>query len=141
MDDVYPITRRYYRFQLDVYKRQIQKVTPPARKKAPKLKRVAAYARVSSGREAPLHSLSAQISQYSGMIQKTPGWQYAGVYADEALTGTKDSRGEFSAASGRLQGRKNRHDNYEVGFPFCPQYSDNASHHPGASAHGGGRFL
>ena len=75
--------------------RMIQKVTPPARKKAPKLKRVAAYARVSSGREAPLHSLSAQISQYSGMIQKTPGWQYAGVYADEALTGTKDSRGEF----------------------------------------------
>ena len=75
--------------------RIIQKVTPPARKKAPKLKRVAAYARVSSGREAPLHSLSAQISQYSGMIQKTPGWQYAGVYADEALTGTKDSRGEF----------------------------------------------
>lgn len=66
--------------------RIIQKVTPPARKKAPKLKRVAAYARVSSGREAPLHSLSAQISQYSGMIQKTPGWQYAGVYADEALT-------------------------------------------------------
>ena len=65
--------------------RIIQKVTPPARKKAPKLKRVAAYARVSSGREAPLHSLSAQISQYSGMIQKTPGWQYAGVYADEAL--------------------------------------------------------
>ena len=53
--------------------RMIQKVTPPARKKAPKLKRVAAYARVSSGREAPLHSLSAQISQYSGMIQKTPG--------------------------------------------------------------------
>ena len=53
--------------------RIIQKVTPPARKKAPKLKRVAAYARVSSGREAPLHSLSAQISQYSGMIQKTPG--------------------------------------------------------------------
>ena len=40
--------------------RMIQKVTPPARKKAPKLKRVAAYARVSSGREAPLHSLSAQ---------------------------------------------------------------------------------
>lgn len=75
--------------------RIIQKVTPPTRKKAPKLKRVAAYARVSSGREAPLHSLSAQISQYSGMIQKTPGWQYAGVYADEALTGTKDSRGEF----------------------------------------------
>lgn len=75
--------------------RIIKKVAPPAMRQAPKLKRVAAYARVSSGREAPLHSLSAQVSHYSGLIQKTPGWQYAGVYADEALSGTKDSRGEF----------------------------------------------
>lgn len=75
--------------------RIITKVAPPVLQQAPKLKRVAAYARVSSGREAPLHSLSAQVSHYSSMIQKTPGWQYAGVYADEALSGTKDSRGEF----------------------------------------------
>lgn len=58
-------------------------------------KRVAAYARVSSGKEAMLHSLSAQVSHFSSMIQKTPGWEYAGVYADEAVTGTKDSRAEF----------------------------------------------
>lgn len=75
--------------------RIIKKVAPPALQQAPRLKRVAAYARVSSGREAPLHSLSAQVSHYSGLIQKTSGWQYAGVYADEALSGTKDSRGEF----------------------------------------------
>ena len=42
-----------------------------------------------------LHSLSAQISHYSGLIQNTPGWVYAGVYADEALSGTKDNRAEF----------------------------------------------
>lgn len=75
--------------------RIITRVAPPALQQAPKLKRVAAYARVSSGREAPLHSLSAQVSHYNGLIQKTPGWQYAGVYADEALSGTRDSRGEF----------------------------------------------
>jgi DNA invertase Pin-like site-specific DNA recombinase len=56
---------------------------------------VAAYARVSSGRDASLHSLSAQISYYSGYIQKQRGWQYVGVYADEALTGTKKERPEF----------------------------------------------
>lgn len=61
----------------------------------PTQKRVAAYARVSSGKEAMLHSLSAQISYYSDMIQRKPGWQYAGVYADEASTGTKDNRAEF----------------------------------------------
>ncbi len=56
---------------------------------------MAAYARVSSGKDAMLHSLSAQISYYSDYIQKHHEWQYAGVYADEALTGTKDSRAEF----------------------------------------------
>ena len=48
----------------------------------PRLTRVAAYARVSSGKDAMLHSLSAQVSYYSDMIQKHPGWQYAGVYAE-----------------------------------------------------------
>lgn len=57
--------------------------------------RVAAYTRVSSGKDAMLHSLSAQVSYYSNLIQKHPGWLYCGVYADEALTGTKDSRDEF----------------------------------------------
>ena len=57
--------------------------------------RVAAYARVSSGKDSMLHSLSAQVSYYSSMIQKHPGWLYCGVYADEALTGTKDSRENF----------------------------------------------
>ena len=57
--------------------------------------RVAAYARVSTGKDAMLHSLSAQVSYYSNLIQKHPGWLYCGVYADEALTGTKDSRENF----------------------------------------------
>ena len=62
---------------------------PPARK------RVAAYARVSSGKDAMLHSLAAQVDFYSGVIKRNADWEYAGVYADEALTGTKDTRPEF----------------------------------------------
>ncbi|MFH5881889.1 recombinase family protein [Liberiplasma polymorphum] len=58
-------------------------------------KRVAAYARVSSGKDAMLHSLSAQVNQYKKLIQENPEWLFVGVYADEALTGTKDSRTEF----------------------------------------------
>ena len=57
--------------------------------------RVVAYARVSSGKDAMLHSLSAQVSYYSAFIQQHPGWQYCGVYADEALTGTKAARDGF----------------------------------------------
>ncbi len=63
---------------------------------APKLKRVAAYARVSSGKDAMLHSLSAQVSYYNDLIQKHHGWQFCGVYADEALTGTKADRENFT---------------------------------------------
>ena len=58
-------------------------------------RRVAGYSRVSSGKDAMLHSLSAQVSYYSQLIQNTPGWIYAGVYADEAYTGTKQERPEF----------------------------------------------
>ena len=63
--------------------------------KQPKMKRVAAYARVSTGKDTMLHSLSAQISYYSALIQKHAGWSYAGVYSDEALTGTNESRPGF----------------------------------------------
>lgn len=59
-------------------------------------KRVAAYARVSMDTERLMHSLSVQVSYYSELIQNTPGWEYAGVYADEGISGTKmDSRPEF----------------------------------------------
>jgi DNA invertase Pin-like site-specific DNA recombinase len=69
--------------------------TPPRRDLGLNRKRVAAYARVSSGKDAMLHSLSAQVSYYSNMIQRRPDWVFAGVYSDEAVTGTKDSRVEF----------------------------------------------
>ena len=67
----------------------------PVVPKLERKKRVAAYARVSSGKDAMLHSLSAQISYYSNLIQNRNEWLYAGVYADEAKTGTKDSRDDF----------------------------------------------
>jgi site-specific DNA recombinase len=61
----------------------------------PTKKRVAAYARVSSGKDAMHQSLSAQISYYNAYIQNHRNWEYAGVYADEAITGTKSNRVEF----------------------------------------------
>lgn len=55
----------------------------------PKWKRVAAYARVSVESARIQHSLSAQASYYSSLIQKNPAWKYAGVYADYGISGTK----------------------------------------------------
>lgn len=57
--------------------------------------KVAAYTRVSSGKDLMLHSLSQQVSYFSNYIQKHKDWIYCGVYIDEALTGTKDTRPNF----------------------------------------------
>lgn len=74
--------------------RTVTKILPfaPA---LPKLKRVAGYARVSSGKDAMLHSLSAQVSYYNSYIQEHKGWEFAGIFVDEALTGTKENRSGF----------------------------------------------
>lgn len=64
-------------------------------KELPRMKNVAAYARVSTGKDEMLHSLSAQVSYYSDFIQKHKGWQFGGVFSDEAITGTKDVRTGF----------------------------------------------
>jgi len=58
-------------------------------------RRVAAYARVSSDKDSMHQSLSAQISYFSDYIQKNPEWEFVRIYADEAKTGTKDTRDEF----------------------------------------------
>ena len=58
-------------------------------------KRVAAYARVSSGKDSMIHSLAQQVNYYKHLIQSNDAWTFAGVYADEAYTGTKDTRHEF----------------------------------------------
>lgn len=69
----------------------IQPLAPPV----PRLIRAAGYARVSSGKDAMLHSLSAQVSYYNAYIQRQKGWVFAGVFVDEAVTGTKDTRAGF----------------------------------------------
>lgn len=60
-----------------------------------KLLKVAAYARVSDDKDAMQQSLAAQVSYYSEYIQQHSDWAYAGVYADEGISGTLDSRPEF----------------------------------------------
>ena len=74
----------------------VSKISASVPRVAPR-KRVAAYARVSMETELLLHSLSAQVSHYSKLIQANPEWEYAGVYADEGVTGTSTAhRDEFN---------------------------------------------
>lgn len=79
---------------LEKKERIVERVQFPNAQKV-KLLRTAAYARVSNGKDTMLHSLSAQVSYYNSLIQSNPEWLFCGVYADEALTGTKDNRENF----------------------------------------------
>lgn len=56
--------------------------------------RVAYYARVSTDKDAQLHSLSAQVRYYTDFIQRSPNWVLADGYIDEGLSGTSVGKRE-----------------------------------------------
>ena len=55
----------------------------------PEIKKIAAYARVSTDEEDQLTSYHSQIEHYSNLIRANPEWEFAGVYADEGISGTQ----------------------------------------------------
>ena len=70
---------------------KIQNVTPQKQKL-----RVAAYCRVSTSNDAQLESLETQKAHYESYITSRDDWQFAGLYFDEGITGTKkDKRPEL----------------------------------------------
>ena len=63
------------------------KITIRPATKLPKIiihRKVAAYCRVSTQQEIQHHSLEVQREHYEKRILSTPGWEFAGIYADEA---------------------------------------------------------
>ena len=59
-------------------------------------RRVAAYCRVSTDSEEQLTSYTNQKKVYTEMIAAKPEWEFAGLYADEGISGTRaDKRPQF----------------------------------------------
>jgi DNA invertase Pin-like site-specific DNA recombinase len=54
--------------------------------------RVAAYCRVSTDSEEQLVSLATQRKHYEAYITANPDWEFAGIYYDEGITGTKKEK-------------------------------------------------
>ena len=50
--------------------------------------RVAAYCRVSTDHEEQEGSFKNQVDYYTKLIEKTPGWELAGIFADDGISGT-----------------------------------------------------
>ena len=58
--------------------------------------RVAAYCRVSTDSEEQLTSYTNQKKVYTEMIAAKSEWEFAGLYADEGISGTRaDKRPQF----------------------------------------------
>lgn len=68
--------------------KRITKIEAAGVKNKQKL-RVAAYARVSTDSDEQLVSLKTQKNHYERYIKARPEWEYAGLYYDEGVTGTK----------------------------------------------------
>lgn len=54
-----------------------------------KRKKVCAYCRVSTDSEEQTTSYHSQIEHYTEFIKKNKEWEFAGIYADEGITGTQ----------------------------------------------------
>ncbi len=65
-----------------------------AKKNEYKQLNVAAYCRVSTDSEDQLQSYEAQVNYYRDHICKNPKWRFAGIYADEGITGTAVNKRE-----------------------------------------------
>lgn len=73
---------------------RIQLVEPKKSSKTEK-KRVCAYARVSTDSRKQGESLENQISSYERSIKANPEYEFAGVYADQGISGYRRNRPEF----------------------------------------------
>ena len=69
--------------------RSIKKIEPVKARSPVRKTRVAAYCRVSTGSEEQLVSLEAQKKHYEDTITADPTCEFAGLYYDEGITGTK----------------------------------------------------
>ena len=67
----------------------------PAKPKEQKQIRVAAYARVSSDKDAAFHSLEAQKVYYEEYVSSHADWVLVDLYSDNGISGTKIERPEF----------------------------------------------
>lgn len=73
--------------QVEIIKNNL--ITEKINTKNNNLKRVCAYARVSTDEEDQITSYKSQIEYYTEKIKSNPEWQFVGVYADEGISGTQ----------------------------------------------------
>ena len=71
------------------------KVIKPKTETELKRKRVCAYVRVSTDSLEQEDSLDNQSAYFADYIRSNPAWEFAGIYADQGISGFKENRPQF----------------------------------------------
>ena len=80
--------------------------------------RVAAYCRVSTDSDEQATSYDAQVEHYTEFIQKNPEWEFAGIYADDGISGTNTKNVRTLTLLCISFQKRNSRKNYKHSF-FC----------------------
>lgn len=74
---------------------QVRIIQPSLYKQQYKALRACAYCRVSTGSDEQALSLENQTITYERLIKSNPQYEFAGIYYDKAMTGSKENRAGF----------------------------------------------
>jgi len=88
ISDMFQHSPRYYNATVTERRHTLKKIrTIKAALNEEKKLRVCAYVRVSTDQTEQKNSFSAQMEHYTAYIKNNSTWNFAGIYADNALSG------------------------------------------------------
>lgn len=92
MEQAMQMTQAMRKPEINVIPATVRSVESGGQIKKQRNLRVAAYCRVSTGDESQQTSYTTQKRFYTQLITSKPGWTMAGIYADEAISGTSRAK-------------------------------------------------
>lgn len=85
--------------------------------------RVAAYCRVSTEEEEQQNSFEVQVDYYTEKISNHEGWQLAGIFADDGISGVRTKKREqFNKMIELCKQKKNRPHLNKIHLPICQKH-------------------
>ncbi|MFR3266396.1 MAG: recombinase family protein [Blautia massiliensis (ex Durand et al. 2017)] len=98
---------------------------------------MAAYCRVSTDSDEQATSYEAQIEHYTAFIKKNPDWEFAGIFADDGISGTDTrKREEFNRMIEECMKGENPDGHYKVHQPFRKEYAGPPEIYPATEGQG-----
>lgn len=87
---------------------------------------VSPVARVSTDSIEQGESFENQVITYERLIKSNPEYEFAGVYADQGISGTSEKSTGISTNDGGLREWEDRPYHYKIYFQICKKHNDSA---------------